>query len=79
LPGCSRSRAAFYSYTTYLILFFEDTSLKVFQLITPLVDTEFSKEIGCRNGIKAAVVADEFIAAISKHEYEIHFGDTAKI
>jgi len=47
--------------------------------MSPLVDTEFSKEIGCRNGIKAAVVADEFIAAISKHEYEIHFGDTAKI
>ncbi|WP_316829558.1 SDR family oxidoreductase [Pedobacter aquatilis] len=79
LPGYAASKAALHSYTTSLRLSLENTSVKVFELMPPLVDTEFSKEIGGHNGIKPSVVADEFIAALARDEYEIRVGDTAKI
>jgi len=79
LPTYAASKAALHSYTTSLRLSLEDTSVKVFELMPPLVDTEFSKEIGGHNGIKPAIVADEFIAALAKDEFEIRVGDTAKI
>lgn len=79
LPTYAASKAALHSYTTSLRLSLEDTSVKVFELMPPLVDTEFSKEIGGQNGIKPFVVADEFIAALAKDEFEIRVGDTAKI
>ncbi|WP_316808710.1 SDR family oxidoreductase [Pedobacter agri] len=79
LPTYAASKAALHSYTTSLRLSLENTSVKVFELMPPLVDTEFSKEIGGHNGIKPLVVADEFIAALAKDEYEIRVGDTAKI
>ncbi|MFC4210765.1 SDR family oxidoreductase [Pedobacter lithocola] len=79
LPTYAASKAALHSYTTSLRLSLKDTSVKVFELMPPLVDTEFSKEIGGHNGIKPAVVADEFIAALAKDEFEIRVGDTAKI
>ena len=79
LPTYASSKAALHSYTTSLRLSLEDTSVKVFELMPPLVDTEFSKAIGGQNGIKPSVVADEFIAALAKDEFEIRVGDTAKI
>lgn len=79
LPTYAASKAALHSYTTSLRLSLENTSVKVFELMPPLVDTEFSKEIGGHNGIKPSVVADEFITALAKDEYEIRVGDTAKI
>jgi uncharacterized oxidoreductase len=79
LPTYAASKAALHYYTTSLRLSLEDSSVKVFELMPPLVDTEFSKEIGGHNGIKPSVVADEFIAALAKDEFEIRVGDTAKI
>ncbi|KQS34540.1 SDR family oxidoreductase [Pedobacter sp. Leaf194] len=79
LPTYAASKAALHSYTTSLRLSLEATKVKVFELMPPLVDTEFSKEIGGHNGIKPTVVADDFIAALAKDEFEIRVGDTAKI
>ncbi|MFC3563349.1 SDR family oxidoreductase [Pedobacter jamesrossensis] len=79
LPGYAASKAALHSYTTSLRLTLENTSVKVFELMPPLVDTEFSKEIGGHNGIKPSLVADEFIAALANDDFEIRVGDTAKI
>ena len=79
LPTYAASKAALHSYTTSLRLSLEDTPVRVFELMPPLVDTEFSREIGGHNGIKPFVVADEFIAALQKDEFEIRVGDTAKI
>jgi uncharacterized oxidoreductase len=79
LPTYAASKAALHSYSTSLRLSLEETTVKVFELMPPLVDTEFSKEIGGHNGIKPSVVADELLAALANDEFEIRVGDTAKI
>lgn len=79
LPTYAASKAALHSYSTSLRLSLEKTTVKVFELMPPLVDTEFSKEIGGHNGIKPSIVADDFIAALDNDEFEIRVGDTAKI
>lgn len=57
----------------------ENTNVKVFELLPPLVDTEFSKEIGGHNGIKPHVVADNLLEALKNDDFEIRVGDTAKM
>jgi uncharacterized oxidoreductase len=52
-------------------------SMKVFELMPPLVDTEFSKEIGGEKGIKPVVVAEALLDAMQTDQYEIHVGGTA--
>jgi uncharacterized oxidoreductase len=80
LIGYSASKAALHSYTQSLRLALEDTSsIKVFELMPPLVDTEFSKEIGGKNGISPKVVAEEFFKALQADEYEIQVGQTAEL
>jgi uncharacterized oxidoreductase len=70
------SKAALHSYTRALRLALADTSVKVFELMPPLVDTEFSSEIGGHNGIPVSQVADEFLAALETDNYEIRVANT---
>lgn len=79
LPTYAASKAAVHSYTTSLRLSLENTSVKVFELFPPLVNTEFSKEIGGHNGIEPSQVADELLEGLKNDEFEIRVGDTAKI
>jgi len=79
LPTYGASKAALHSYTTSLRLSLAHTNVKVFELMPPLVDTEFSAEIGGHNGIKPALVADGLLTALKADEFEIRVGDTAKI
>lgn len=79
LPTYAASKAALHSYTTSLRLSLENTSVKVFELLPPLVNTAFSKEIGGQNGIAPKQVADEFLAGLKINDFEIRVGDTAKI
>ncbi|MFA6087092.1 SDR family oxidoreductase [Mucilaginibacter sp.] len=79
VPTYSASKAAVNSYTQSLRFALRNTVVKVFELMPPLVNTEFSKEIGGENGIPPAQVATEFVNAFEKDEYEIHVGVTAKI
>lgn len=76
----SASKAAVHSYTQGLRLALKDTSIKVFELMPPLVNTDFSKEIGgAENGIPPLQVATEFAEAFENDTYEIHVGGTAQV
>ncbi|GAB3959568.1 SDR family oxidoreductase [Spirosoma harenae] len=74
------SKAALHSYTQSLRIALERSSnTKVFELMPPLVNTDFSQEIGGQNGIAPSVVATDLINALENNEYEIHVGRTAQL
>jgi len=75
----SSSKAALHSYTESLRLALAETQTKVFDLMPPLVNTEFSKEIGGENGIPPQEVAQQLFQAFESDTYEIHVGNTAEI
>lgn len=77
LSSYGASKAALHSYSQSLRLALKDTNIKVFELMPPLVDTEFSESIGGSRGIPASAVADALLAAFKNDEYEIHVGGTA--
>ncbi|HEY9003645.1 MAG TPA: SDR family NAD(P)-dependent oxidoreductase [Mucilaginibacter sp.] len=80
LPTYAASKAALHSYTNSLRILLEDGSVKVFELMPPLVATDFSASIGgLQNGIPAKQVADDLFTAMQNDEFEIHVGQTADI
>ncbi|WP_339880394.1 SDR family NAD(P)-dependent oxidoreductase [uncultured Algoriphagus sp.] len=77
LATYSTSKAALHSYTQSLRLALEkDSKVEVYELMPPLVDTEFSAPIGGKNGISPTVVAEQFIAGLEDSVYEIRVGNT---
>ncbi|MCE6990369.1 SDR family oxidoreductase [Dyadobacter sp. CY323] len=80
IPTYAASKAALHSYTQSLRLTLaKETNVKVFELMPPLVNTDFSEGIGGKNGIPASQVADEFLEAFENNIYEIHVGGTAQL
>jgi uncharacterized oxidoreductase len=78
LATYAASKAALHSYTQSLRISLEKTSkTKVFELMPPLVNTDFSTEIGGINGIPPAQVAGDLIHALENNIFEIHVGQTA--
>ncbi|GAB4029669.1 SDR family oxidoreductase [Spirosoma gilvum] len=75
------SKAALHSYSQSLRITLERSSTtKVFELMPPLVDTEFSQEIGgATNGIAPSAVAADLFQALENNDYEIHVGRTAQL
>lgn len=73
----SATKAALRSYTQSMRVTFPE--LHIFELMPPLVNTDFSQEIGGANGIPPAQVASELLAALGNNEYEIRVGDTEQI
>jgi uncharacterized oxidoreductase len=76
LATYSASKAALHSYTQSLRLLLKATNVKVFDLMPPLVDTEFSTEIGGHKGIKPVVVAEELLKGLSEDRFEIRVAGT---
>jgi len=80
VPTYSASKAALHSYTQGLRDTFADNNkLSVYEVYPPLVNTEFSAEIGGANGIPPSEVADELFEALEKNQFEVPVGDTKKI
>jgi uncharacterized oxidoreductase len=79
VPTYSASKAALHSYTQILrYTLAKTTTIKVFELMPPLVDTEFSKDLGGSKGIAPEVVAQDMLAALETGTEEIHVGFTAQ-
>ncbi len=80
LTTYSASKAALHSYTQSLRLSLARTgNIKVFELMPPLVNTEFSKGIGGIKGIQPSVVAGGLLDAIENDLYEVRVGNTQTI
>lgn len=77
LPTYGATKAALHSYTLALRDTFEEQkNLQIYEIYPPLVNTEFSAEIGGANGIQPSEVADEFLIALEKNQLEVPVGDT---
>jgi uncharacterized oxidoreductase len=76
LPTYAASKAALHSYTLSLRHLLTGTSVKVFELLPPLVDTEFSSEIAGHKGIKPVVVAEALLDGLEADNPEIRVGQT---
>lgn len=80
LPGYSASKAALHSYSRALRhTLSQSTSIKVFELMPPLVNTEFSQAIGGSRGIPPSEVASALLHAMENNQYEIHVGQTEQL
>jgi uncharacterized oxidoreductase len=80
IPTYSASKAALHSYTQALRVALEGTTnIKVFELMPPLVNTDFSQAIGGANGIPPAAVAEDLLEALGSDRYEIQTGGTAEL
>ncbi|MGE5108142.1 MAG: SDR family oxidoreductase [Sphingobacteriales bacterium] len=79
VPTYSASKAALHSYTQSLRLSLSKfSSIKVFEVMPPLVDTEFSKDLPGEK-IPASEVAEAIIQGLEQDTYEIHVGITAAL
>jgi uncharacterized oxidoreductase len=80
LPTYSASKAALHSYTQALRLsLLPHTNVKVFELMPPLVDTDFAKDIPSNKKISAKEVAEELVQSIGKDRYEIRVASAEKL
>jgi len=80
VPTYSASKAALHSFSQALrYTLAKTTNIKVFELMPPLVNTDFSKGIGGENGISPLAVAERFVTGLENDEYEIHVGATADV
>jgi uncharacterized oxidoreductase len=80
IPTYSASKAALHSYTQGLRdTFSENGSINIYEVYPPLVNTEFSAEIGGAKGIPPSEVADELFLALEKNQFEVPVGVTKQI
>lgn len=77
LPTYCATKAALHSYTVALRSTYEDVkNVQVYEVYPPLVNTEFSAEIGGANGIPPSEVADELFLALGKNQVEVPVGES---
>lgn len=75
IPTYSDSKAAFRSYTQVLRHELKSTSVKVFELLPPLVDTPFAEELnGKKYGMPVTDVAAGFLKGFKEDQFEIPVG-----
>lgn len=79
LPTYSDSKAALHSYTLSLRhTLAKDSAIKVYELMPPMVNTEFSKDMGGEHGLPPSEVAQALLNGIENDIYEIQVGQTAE-
>ena len=80
MPIYCATKAAIHSFTTSLRHQLKDTSIKVFEIVPPAVDTELGKgttsdESQEYRGVPPAEVAEATIKSLVRNEYEIIVGE----
>jgi len=80
MPVYCATKAAVHSFTVSLRYQLRDTSIKVFEIVPPAVDTELGKgttseEAQEYRGIPPSEVASAVIKALANNEYEIAIGE----
>jgi len=77
LPTYGATKAALHGYTVALRATYEEQkNIQIYEVYPPLVNTEFSAEIGGANGIPSSEVADELFIALKKNQFEVPVGET---
>lgn len=77
LPTYSASKAAVHAYAQALRLSLApDTNVKVFEVMPPLVDTEFARDIPSDKKISPVQVAEELIQNFHANNYEVRVAST---
>jgi uncharacterized oxidoreductase len=78
IPTYSASKAALRSYTQILRFTLEKkgSNVQVFELMPPLVNTDFSKDINGHKGIPPEEVAQELVRALESNTQEVRVGIT---
>jgi len=79
LPTYSASKAALHSYTQALRLSLGASNVKVFEVMPPLVDTEFAKDIPSDKKISPAQVASDLLKSVETNTYEVHVASTESL
>jgi len=84
MPVYCATKAAIHSFTQSLRYQLRDTSIKVFEIVPPMVDTELGKgttEEGDHKfrGISPSEVAISTLTAMANDEYEIVVGDAKRL
>ena len=78
-PTYSSSKAALHFYTQSLRNALASTNLKVFELMPPLVNTQFSAPIGGANGIPPNQVAEALLYAMEHDQFDVPVGQTINV
>lgn len=78
LPTYSASKAALHSWSQSLRATLSDTAIRVFEVMPPLVDTEFARELTGPK-MQPEDVAKEIVEGIKNDVFEIHVGATAAL
>ncbi|CEJ68144.1 putative oxidoreductase [Chryseobacterium oranimense G311] len=79
LPTYSDAKAALHSHTVALRhTLGKDSTIKIYEVMPSLVNTEATKNMGGENGMHPSVVAESIFNGIKNDSYEIYVGDTAE-
>jgi uncharacterized oxidoreductase len=84
MPVYCATKAAIHSFTISLRYQLRDTSIKVFEIIPPAVDTELGKGTTSDRaqeyrGIPPSIVAEATVKSLAKDEYEIVIGEATDL
>lgn len=79
VPTYSASKAALHFYTQSLRKSLAETKIGVFEVMPPLVNTEFSASIGGANGIPPRDVADELLEALKNNQFDVPVGQSKTV
>lgn len=80
-PTYSATKAALHSLVFSLrqVLETKKSSIKVFEIMLPLVDTEFAKAVSSTNKMASAEAAAHIVDGLERDTYEMHIGSVADL